>query len=326
MELNLPAHRLFEDFKHFNLEVDLTLCWIPAAGGHFICNAISDIKHQPSSVNEYGHGESLWNYIDSENLYDIEPENTIEYFDKVYKTAHNLDFSKKNMILRSHMYPLLLPKVVNYRSKEIVIIYPDEEGRYLLSILSSIKHRLNPVLDTSAVTDILGKLFESNIKVHEEDITSLTDQIIIYSDYNADVRNTAIVWDYFLHCKTHNLISTKSIFNEFMKDLFNNCIVFDNITPEFGLPDIVEYLSQFGNCKIINYTDLFFKLKIPSDSLLSRINKTELYNYSKTNLKLVIEFLSLVDDAEATKIKTYIALLKHQLEESIRKYNSGEIA
>jgi hypothetical protein len=103
-----------------------------------------------------------------------------------------------------------------------------------------------------------------------------------------------------------------------MKNLFKNGCVFDNITYDHGLPDIVEYLSQFGNCKVINYTDLFFKLKIPSDGLLSKLNKTEIYNYSKTNLQLIISFLSLVDDIEAAKIKNYIASLKHQLEESIR--------
>jgi len=317
MELNLPAHRLFEDFKHFNLDVDLTLCWIPAAGGHFICNAISDIKYPPNSVNEYGHRDSLWNYIDNENLFDIEPENVIKYFDTVYDTVHNMDFSKKNMILRSHIYPLLLPQVVNYRSKEIVIIYPDKQSRYLLSILSTIKHKLNPVLDSSAVTNIIDNVFESNIAVHNKDMRLLADQIRMYSDFNVDVSNTSIVWDYFLHCKTHNLTSTKSIFNEFMKDLFNNCIVFDNITPELGLPNLIEYLSQFGNSKVINYTDLFFKLKIPSDGLLSKIDKTDIYNYSKTNLKLIISFLSLVDDAEADNIKKYLATMKHYLEDSI---------
>jgi len=315
MKLNLPDHRLFKDFKHINLNVDLTLCWTPAAGGHFICNAISDVKNIPNSVNEYGHSDSLWNYMD---LYNIEHENMVEYLDTVYDIASNLDFSKKRMVLRSHGYPLLLSNIVNYSSKEIVIIHPDEESKYLLSILSAIKHNFNPVLDISAIVDLVDRVQKSNIKVHADDLILLTEQIVTYIDRNVDINTAGIIWYYFLHCKKHNLISTKSIFNDFIKDLFKNCIMYDNITPDCGLTDIVEYLSQFGNCKVINYIDLFFKLKIPSDGLLAKLDKTEIYNYSKANLKLIIKFLSLVDDTEAAKIKDYIAAFKHYLEESIR--------
>ena len=170
-----------------------------------------------------------------------------------------------------------------------MIIYPDENSRYLLSILSSIKHNFNPVLDTCAIADLIDRVYKSKVDVNVDELIIFTRQLITYTDSEDDLIGPTIAWHYFLYCKIHNVISTKSVFNEYMKDLFNN-IVYDNITTDYGLPDIVEYLSHFGNCKVINYTDLFFKLKIPSDSLLSKMDKTEIYNYSKTNLKLIIKF------------------------------------
>jgi len=319
MKLELPNHRIFEDAKHINVDVDLTLCWPSGAGGHFICNEISDIKHQPISFNEFIHPESLWNYVDQKQLHHIKPDKMTEYLDSVYDITVGFDTSKNSSLLRTHTYPLLLSKVFNFSSKEIVIIYPDEESRYLLNILLTIKHRFNTKWDTNSISDLVDLVTSANIKLRGDDIIILSDLVAGYHKSKIDVSHTFIIWDYLLYCKKNNLLSTKTIFNNFIKDIFNNGPDYDSLDQ---LSEITNYLSNFGNCTVINYTDLFFKLKIPNTGYLSSLKKDNMYFYSKTNLDLVTQFSSLVDDTEAELIKNYVDTMDRYLKSAMLSRNN----
>jgi hypothetical protein len=165
------------------------------------------------------------------------------------------------------------------------------------------------------IADIVDRVSEAKIKVYGEDIISLTEKVNSYC--GLELFDRMIIWDYFLHCKEHKLVSTKSIFNEFMKYTFDNGVNFGSEVSQDTLSSVVRYLSQFGNCAVINYSDLFFKLKIPIVGSLSKLKKTEVYNYSRTNLDLMTDFLSLVDDKEAADIKTYINSMRYSLSENL---------
>jgi len=311
MKLELPQHRIFEDAKHIHIDVDLTLCWPSGAGGHFICNEIADNKYPTNLLNEFIHPDSLSNHLDQRQLYHVNPNEMIGYLDSVYDTLIGFDTSKHNRILRTHNYPLLLSKVFNFSSKEIVIIYPDEESRYLIRVLLIIKHRFNTTWNTNSISELIDRVLSVNFKVKGDDIVILSQLVNDYCKSNVDLSHTFIIWDYLLYCKQHNLVSTKDIFNNFIKDIFN----YDsdlNVSLD-QLSEIKNYLSNFGNCTVINYTDLFFKLKIPNTGYLSKLKKDNIYNYSKTNLDLITRYSSLVDDAEAERIKNYVNIMERYL-------------
>lgn len=320
MKIELPNHRIFEDAKHKNVHVDLTLCWPSGAGGHFICNEITGIKYQPNLLNEFNHPDSLCNYVDRKQLHHINPDEMTEYLDSVYDTLVGFDISNSGHILRTHNYPLLLSKVVNFSSKEIVIIYPDEESKYLIRLLLIIKHRFNTVWNNNSISELIDRVISANIKINGDDIIILSEMVGGYCESKVAVSHTFIIWDYLLYCKQNNLVSTKAIFNNFIKDIFNYDSDF-NVTLE-QLAEIKNYLSNFGNCTVINYTDLFFKLKIPQTGYLSKLNKYNMYSYSRTNLNLVTQFSSLVDDIEAEKIKNYVDNMDRYLTAGMLSRNS----
>ena len=319
MKLELPKHRIFEDAKHINVDVDLTLCWPSGAGGHFICNEISDTNHPPNLLNEFVHTDSLWNYVDQKQLHRIPPDKMTEYLDSVYDIAVGFDTSTSSSILRTHTYPLLLSKVFNFSSKEIVIIYPDEESRYLLNILLTIKHRFNTKWDTNSISELVDLVTSANIKLRGDDIIILSDLVANYCKSKVNVSYTFIIWDYLLYCKKNNLISTKTIFNDFIKDIFNNIPDYDSLDQ---LSEIANYLSNFGNCTVISYTDLFFKLKIPNTGYLSKLKKNNICDYSKTNLDIITQFLSLVDDTEAERITNYVDTMYRYLKSAMLSRNN----
>lgn len=320
MKLELPKHRIFEDAKHINVDVDLTLCWPSGAGGHFICNEISDIKHQPISFNEFIHPESLWNYVDQKQLHHVNPNDMIEYLDSVYDIAIGFDASKNSSILRTHTYPLLLSKVFNFSSNEIVIIYPDKESRYFLNILLTIKHKFNNKWNTNSISELVDRVTSVDFKLKGDEVVILSEQVDGYCESNVDVSHTFIIWDYLLYCKQHNLLSTKAIFNNFIKDIFNCESGFTDSLDQ--LAEIKNYLSNFGNCTVINYTDLFFKLKIPTAGYLSKLKKRNMYDYSITNLNLVTQYSSLVDDTEAERIKNYVDTMDRYLKSAMLSRNN----
>ena len=109
------------------------------------------------------------------------------------------------------------------------------------------------------------------------------------------------------------------LFNNFIKDIFNNGPAYDSSDQ---LSEIANYLSNFGNCTVISYTDLFFKLKIPNTGYLSSLKKDNMYFYSKTNLDLVTQFSSLVDDTEAERIKNYVDTIDRYLKSAMLSRNN----
>jgi hypothetical protein len=243
----------------------------------------------------------------------------IEYLDSVYDIAIGFDASKNSSILRTHTYPLLLSKVFNFSSNEIVIIYPDKESRHLLNILLTIKHRFNIKWDTNSISELVDRVTFANIKVKGDEITLLSDQVSKYYESKIEISNTVIIWDYLLYCKQHNLISTKSVFNNFMKGIFNNTPDYDSLDQ---VSEIANYFSNFGKCTVISYTDLFFKLKIPSTGYLSKLKKDNICNYSKKNLDIVTQFLSVVDDTEAGRITAYIDTMYRYLKSAMLSRNN----
>jgi len=320
MDLPNPDHALYRDFQDVRLHFHTTLVFQGGTGGHFLSGLLGGSwnYHNPQT-NEYDSDNCMWLHLDTESV-DVDTNQAIVNnpdLDRLYGIAQGIaadaaTYSSCGLAM-GHESPYITSQVMDFRTKELIVLNVSEADIWLAEALRWYKHAFSS--DFSEKRWMIPFIMRHN-RYQEPIVTAEYERMcrVLNQHTQQRVAGTLLSWRYFLDSKADGRdpcdleVFYAYISHHWLQDrtwkIFNCDELRDRRTR------CSERAQLFTE---VDYRQLFFKLSVPAQGWLSTVDKWQVLKYSWRNIDILRRMSLLATAHEQQLMQDRIAVLETQL-------------
>lgn len=310
-----PSHRIWTDFQHRTINTEVVLTFPSGGGGNFLAPQL--INNSPvcssSSFNEYTANAPFLRGTKIKALANV----TTDSLDAVYSIleAELWDLLSTAPCVISHYLPTIYDKVMEFRTKELIIIDTTSISSKLFTlILGRIKNDFHtdfnnkPYQIYDLIKYALGKtsklLIDGGAKFNLSPNIHLQGGFLDYfNSVLLNNTNSVILWNFHIECAAHGVVPSVDNFTLYMDSIADGLIIHSS-EQQLNYCDVI-FLNQdrIKTITRIDYLDLFKHRKFNIyGSALDKLNHDTVSEYHEKNAELVREFLKLLSSDKRAEV------------------------
>lgn len=292
-------------FKKHRLHFDITLSFPVGTGGNWLLGQLGNgYLHSNTNINEFEVKDAMWLTLDNGNVFspthtgfktNFDNDNIKLLADQIVK---NIDNTPKLTSAISHLPPAVTSTIFDYYTKEFVDLRCNRNELIFIRLLHLQKNMmsrdfLNKPWLISSILDSLGMVGSVDFNDYLAVMNSINNQLV-----DLDIRFSPLSWRYYIECLQNNteksMVTNVDNFKKFIAWRYRHTYT-NNYWNNAYIAAASDIVSPHCGCKTtIDYRDLFFKLRIPNNSILNTIPVDSIKEYSMKNISNIRSFSKLL--------------------------------
>ena len=304
LELGLPDHPLWHEFKHLQIEVDLTIAYPSGAGGHWLAGQSDIYRSSAVDLNRY-ESQCIW----------LEPDDDLLVFkdgmlaldidlDRLYAAMRDQALSDhtKSTVACIHLPPMLTHQITDYHTDQLAVIECQADTAAFVHSLG----RCKALLDTT----YHEKQWLRRVLPPDEDLAApsrgyATMIEILQESSRINLWMTPLSWMWHGHaglvgCDCDDVVEfqryvSAELFNSVRSDRLHEPHSMLLVQQDPYYQTALRYMQAVTTCHVIDYGKYYLDGMRSGCDRLDAISPRDRWTYSDANIDLLQRASSIAD-------------------------------